>query len=1686
MITLHPLSSGSGIDYLLSSVAGDDVKVGVKDLAAHWAHGGDTPGEWLGVQAEAMGLTGRVTQEAADAVFKDAVDPVSGQKMGRAWPRYTPAEDLYAQYLESEPEASEARRQQLRAKADREGNRTARAGWEMVFSPVKSFSVLWATADDEQRRRLEKVEREAFEKVFDRIEKEACWTRVGPTAAAQVQVAGRGFIGASFTHRSSRAGDPDFHRHLSVSAKVRTEDGRWLALDARPLHALVVEFSEQYTAEVERGMAAEFGVLAEVRQNTVRPSRRPVREFLGVDGEMVGHFSERRRSTEGALASLTRDFMAREGREPSRAESYKLAQSAALTARPDKRATTVEQERRAWRRRARQQGKRRPDKWIQHAREASRQAVLDAADTDVRLSDVADRALEVLEGQRAHWTRSNAAAEVYRQLVASGWHVRLDDASFDSTVRRVTDAVLDPRRCVRLDAPDTVALPERFQRADGTSLFEPVVTGRLFTSHSLLAAEQELVEGATRPAPVRVLSAEDVDEALAAADAERGFVPSEEQRRVVRNLLGSDVRISAVIGPAGTGKTTIMRLVREAAEAHGLPVLGLAGGQVQADNLAEEAGIRAENIARWRYMSERQGGPQWSPAPGQIVIVDEAGQASTPDLLALSRQVESAGGRLLLVGDPRQLGSPGVGGALELVEADAGAQYLTEVRRFRDADKRIRGWEVEAAAALSRGEAEASFDAYAQRGRIVHGGASHMIDALYEAWRRDRDDGLSAIMIASNNGLVAQLNARARDDLIARGEVDTAAEAALADGNRAGAGDRVVTRANDRRLRTHDGRQWVRNGDTWTVEAVEEDGAVTARHDRTGRLITLPADYVGAGVELGYAITKDRAQGVTVDAGHALFDASLDRNGAYPALTRGRYTNHAYLVTAQDADLETGEPGAQLTARQVWQSVLRRDGSQHSATVVARRMRDEARSVRTHTSRLAYVLDQIADDRTRHAVAAVLGERAAEQLTSAPAWPALRIQLGRLADAGFDTDRLLEATWNARGFVDENGVPVRDIAAVVHARNARAVDEDEGRPQEYRRADDAPRPATAPELVAVPQVRGDDVLAALGLVVPEPEPHDDRETLAAARELAAAARSRAAQLAESAVLDAEAGAGWAAFYGPEPGEADAAAAWRQQITAAALYRDVAGHDGAEPTGPAPAAGGDGARLRALWRAAQDLPDPAVRASELAGEGPAWLDVLGVRPTADDPARSLWDDAAAAVSAYRELWEFGHETVALGERPADPVSAADYDLAHTAIAAWRAGSGPRERVAVLDEQALGRADHAGRSAADRARRVGDALTELHRAEQARDAAEQVARDARNRAEVLRQVAQEPEQLERLRQLVQRADEAEAEALREGRSADEARQVLVALAPQALADRERERRGGDARRELARRARRGTAEGQSQAQEAAESAEIAAWHLRPHGRLSDRQLRDAHRRALDAARAADGSASSLEERAAELDSAAAPGGRIERSVRALADQAAAIHRLRAARERGEEAVREMVGNASRREEIAARLAATRLGVPVVRGSERRELEGMLEQLGQRAARLQAEIALAERQRDDAAVTAGAPGGHRRALEEWERAGGTLPAALAAARDSAVRGSALAERDARSMRDRSRELREEAAALRREMSVRAVLPDERRAAERQERQRAARGYVPGPEQGIAPQRPPAPRREGPGQSR
>jgi hypothetical protein len=106
-------------------------------------------------------------------------------------------------------------------------------------------------------------------------------------------------------------------------------------------------------------------------------------------------------------------------------------------------------------------------------------------------------------------------------------------------------------------------------------------------------------------------------------------------------------------------------------------------------------------------------------------------------------------------------------------------------------------------------------------------------------------------------------------------------------------GDEVVTRRNDRSVRTDQGVM-VKNRDRWTVQAIHPDRSITL----TGPsgTIHLPAEYTTKHLTLGYAQTSHASQGRTVDTGLLLVDAPTDLAGIYTPMTRGRDGNHAYVV----------------------------------------------------------------------------------------------------------------------------------------------------------------------------------------------------------------------------------------------------------------------------------------------------------------------------------------------------------------------------------------------------------------------------------------------------------------------------------------------------------------------------------------------------------------------------------------------------------------------------------------------------------------------------------------------------------------------------------------------------------------------------------------------------------------------
>ncbi len=239
------------------------------------------------------------------------------------------------------------------------------AGYDLVFTPVKSVSVLWALADPDVARAVEDAHHAAVAKALAFVEDHAALTRTGSGGLAQVDT--HGLVVAMFDHRDSRSGDPNLHTHAAVSTKVQGRDGKWRSLDGRVLFNLAVAASETYNTAVEDELRSRLGVTftdrtprTTVQTRTERTGTgddglRAVREIDGIDPRLLETFASRRAAVETDYAARLAAYRRRWGHEPSRAVQMRLAQEATLATRPGKdQPRSLEQLRVAWMVQARQ------------------------------------------------------------------------------------------------------------------------------------------------------------------------------------------------------------------------------------------------------------------------------------------------------------------------------------------------------------------------------------------------------------------------------------------------------------------------------------------------------------------------------------------------------------------------------------------------------------------------------------------------------------------------------------------------------------------------------------------------------------------------------------------------------------------------------------------------------------------------------------------------------------------------------------------------------------------------------------------------------------------------------------------------------------------------------------------------------------------------------------------------------------------------------------------------------------------------------------------------------------------------------------------------------------------------------------------------------------------------------------
>lgn len=1187
-----------------------------------------------------------VTEEQLRLFLGAGQDPNIGTQLGRPYRSFAGVRDRVRGRVGKLPASlsPEDRSAALVAIEEEEAARAMRravAGFDFTFSVPKSVSTLWAVADAGIQALIAQAHHDAVRDVLDLIEAQVAMTRIGARgprgAVAQVEV--RGVIAVAFDHYDSRSSDPQMHTHVVIGNRAQAKhDGKWRSLDGRPLHASVVALSETYNALLADRLTSVLGVGWEPRDRG--RDRNSGWEISGVPEDLMRDFSTRSIDIDERQEQLRAEFVAAHGRQPTRVQIIKLRQQATLETRPLKNPHSLEELTTRWRERATQILRTDATKWTRRLIAAQGSTRLLHAD-DVTSADLDTAAAEVLAGvgeRRSTWRRWNLWAEAARVTLPVRFATAADrTAVLEGVVTRAESQSL------RLTPPELASSPTPFRRPDGGSVFREKA-GTVYSSVALLAAEDTLREWAADTdgptAPPAVLDASATRTAVASFSPEQrsAITAIATSGRVLDVLVGP-------AGTGKT--TTLGGLRHAWEQHHGPgTVVGVAPSSVAAEVLAEDLGVPTDNTAKWLHehrqttarTAERdrllawvdalcarpwmarswQGrtatispalartledrtrwdrpnlAPQlvtaarrrittldeqiraWTLREGDLMIVDEASLVGTMALQAITGHARDVGAKVLLAGDWGQLSAIESGGAFGMLVRDRTAPpELTTVRRFAQA------WERDASLGLRLGDVDV-LPTYAAHDRVRGGDFEDMLEAAYRAWHADRVAGVTTALIAETGEIVAALNERARADRILADEV-SADGLTLADGSRAGRGDEILTRRNDRRLRT--GRSgWVKNGDRWVVLRHRSDDSLTVRRagvDR-GSAVTLPGDYVAEHVELAYAITAHRAQGITLDTAHCVVHSTaMTRETFYVSMSRGSARNTCYVATDQPHLEDHQKREGTLTALDVLTGVLRHVGAERSAYETIIEEQEAAGSI----AQLAAEYETIAQQSQRDRWIALLyrcgiPETAVAQMIDSESFGVLTAALWRAEASGHNIEDVLGEAIRARALTD-----AEDVGAVLTSRFREALHRP-GRVHHRGR-----------RWIAglIPDVAG-EVDAEMRLAL------DERRTLITAR--ARALVDRALRIREP----------WIRDLGAPPTDPRTRRAWFTQASVVAAYRDRHGVNTAEPIDAD--GSGDWTRLadREHARSARDRAQGLARSRPSAHE-PAYSTSLDVPGTA---------------------------------------------------------------------------------------------------------------------------------------------------------------------------------------------------------------------------------------------------------------------------------------------------------------------------------------------------------------------------------------------------------------------------------------------------------------------------------------
>lgn len=684
-------------------------------------------------------------------------------------------------------------------------------------------------------------------------------------------------------HRRSRALDPHIHRHLWLGVKVQGIDGQWSNVDSRVamrLHTLINAEGdlaartdpEWITALARHGYTLNaHGEIAQVA-HAVRPLSRRSSQIEAHRAVALADWRDRHR-----------------GQEPDRDVLQQIDRLAWATGRPGKPAALDE------------------DTWERLIREE-----LAAIDPALLVDGTATPLGGAGPDLDIEMLATIALVDADQRSAANGGRFSAVDIRAGATRAVAASCVVAPRADLQpvIDAAFAHALADVLDLLDGEADRPAHVKGYMAPTTAALKVELAgLFDWLNEPGVT--ISRPTI---AAVANAAIGDLPLDEGQADAAAAIAGTHRLVTVTGPAGTGKTTMLRVAKRALDVQRRRLVVVAPTKKAASVAGREVGTQGSSLHAlladhgWRWNHDRTGSERWTRlapgdtdptgrtylgprryplAPGDRIVVDEAGMVDLHTARALAILAAETGAGIAMVGDHLQAHPVGHSGAMACMARRSGAVVeLTAVHRFHHPEYATLTLRLREPASLA--------DALSVATALDRGGHLHAVadrqqarDTMIEGYFRATAVHQRIALVTGTNDEADAINAAIQQRRLDRGQLALHRIAVGMDEQRILEGDVVQTRRNDRAA-------GVENRALWIVRRIHDDALDLVSTTDSGDVRTISTDYAADHLHLAYASTVHGIQGETTDV--AIVGPDVDAAGLYVGMTRGRLHNDAIAI----------------------------------------------------------------------------------------------------------------------------------------------------------------------------------------------------------------------------------------------------------------------------------------------------------------------------------------------------------------------------------------------------------------------------------------------------------------------------------------------------------------------------------------------------------------------------------------------------------------------------------------------------------------------------------------------------------------------------------------------------------------------------------------------------------------------